>query len=60
MSCFIRFKSDIVKLCLILHWVVTVHCLLQISSLLSNITGPASPLNFLIIHGTADGEHGNR
>ncbi|XP_039883381.1 inactive dipeptidyl peptidase 10-like isoform X1 [Simochromis diagramma] len=26
----------------------------QISSLLSNITGPASPLNFLIIHGTAD------
>lgn len=26
----------------------------QISSLLSNITGPASPLNFLITHGTAD------
>ncbi|KAM9364846.1 inactive dipeptidyl peptidase 10-like [Pholidichthys leucotaenia] len=26
----------------------------QISSLLGNITGPASPLSFLIIHGTAD------
>uniref|UniRef100_A0A8C4H4E3 Inactive dipeptidyl peptidase 10 n=1 Tax=Dicentrarchus labrax TaxID=13489 RepID=A0A8C4H4E3_DICLA len=33
--------------------VTTVDCLQQISSLLSNITAP-SPLNFLIIHGTAD------
>lgn len=33
----------------------TVFCLQQISSLLSNITA-ASAVNFLIIHGTADGE----
>ena len=34
----------------------TVYFVWQISGLVSNITAP-SPLNFLIIHGTADGEY---